>query len=87
MAGVSIPMLFKDLTGGERRAEVRGTTLGEVVRALEALYPGIEARIRDGDKLSPTVALVVDGRIASAGLSTPVDSDSQVNILPSLGGG
>lgn len=87
MAKVAIPMLLCEFTGGVRAAEVEGVTLGEIVAGLERLFPGIEARIHDRGKLSPTLAFTVDGRIALAGLATPVGPQSQVVILPSMGGG
>ena len=87
MATVSLPLLLENVTGGARQAEVAGATLAEIVAALEAVHPGIEARIRHGDKISPTLAFTVDGKIAARGLSTPVGPQSQVNILPAFGGG
>lgn len=87
MATVSIPLLLEGLTGGARQAEVAGATLEEVVAALDVAYPGIGARIRDGEKLSPSLAFVIDGKIASRGLATPVGPESQVSILPAFGGG
>jgi len=87
MATVSIPLLLRDVTGGARRADVAGSTLSEIIAALDAIHPGIEAKIRDGDKLSPTLAVTVDGKIASQGLATPIRSDSEVCLLPSFGGG
>ncbi len=87
MATVSIPLLLNDVTGGSRHAEVAGATLAEIIAALDTIHPGIEARILDGRKISPNLALVVDGRIAGEGLATPVAEDSQVNILPAFGGG
>ena len=36
---------------------------------------------------NPTVALVVDGKIAAEGLATPVGPSSRVNVLPAFGGG
>ena len=87
MAKVSIPLLLKDVTGGARQAEVAGATLAEIITALDALHPGIEARIRDGERISPGLALTVDGRIATRGLDTPVGPLSQVSILPAFGGG
>lgn len=87
MATVSIPLLFKDVTGGARRAEVDGSTLAEIIAALDAVHPGIGARICDGDKISPTVAFTVDGKIAAGGLATPVGPASEICMLPSFGGG
>jgi len=87
MATVSIPLLFKDLTGGVRKAEVEGATLAELVAALEAIYPGLGAKIHSDGKISPNVALTVDGKIAAAGLATPVGPQAEVCILPAFGGG
>lgn len=87
MAVVSIPLLLCELTGGDRKAEVAGDTVGEVIAALDRLYPGIEAGIRDGERIRPHVALTVDGKIALQGLATPVRPHSEVAILPSMGGG
>lgn len=87
MATVSIPLLLKDHTGGARRAEVDGGTLAEIIAALDAIHPGIQSRIHDGQKISPNLAFVVDGKIATGGLATPVGPQSQVNILPAFGGG
>jgi molybdopterin converting factor small subunit len=87
MASVSIPLLLTEWTGGDRRAVVAGRTLGEIVAALDRLYPGIEARIHDGGRISPSLAFTVDGRIALESLDTPVGPQSDVHILPSMGGG
>jgi hypothetical protein len=87
MATVTIPLLFSDVTGGARRADVRGATLAEILAALDEIHPGIEARLSDGERIRPIVAFTVDGKIATAGLATPVRPDSEVCLLPSFGGG
>lgn len=87
MATVTVPLLLKDVTGGARRAEVPGATLAEIIRALDRIHPGIEARIFSGGKLNPNLAFTVDGAIATQGLATPVGPQSEVSILPTFGGG
>ena len=87
MASVTIPLLLKDVTGGARQAEVQGTTLAEIISALDVLHPGIQARVHDGENLSPNLGFVVDGKLATRGLDTPVGPQSEVNILPAFGGG
>ena len=87
MATVTIPLLFSDVTGGARRADVEGATLAEIVAALDKIHPGMESRVRDGDRIRPIVAFTVDGKIATEGLATPVHPDSEVCLLPSFGGG
>jgi sulfur-carrier protein len=87
MATVVIPLLLTDFTDGRRSADVSGSTLWEIVAALEGLHPGIGGRIVENGQISPTVAITVDGKIAAGGLDTPVGTDSEVRLLPSLGGG
>lgn len=87
MATVTIPLLLKEVTGGARRAEVAGQTLGEIIRALDRVHPGIEGRILSDGKVLPYVTFTVDGAIASRGLATPVGPESEVSILPTMGGG
>lgn len=80
-------MLLKDVTGGLRRAEVPGATVGEVIAELDRRHPGFKQRVCNGDRLSPIVAVTVDGQIARDGLATAVRADSEVCFLPSFGGG
>ncbi|MEE8451527.1 MAG: MoaD/ThiS family protein [Thermoguttaceae bacterium] len=87
MAKVTIPLLLKDVTDGAREAEVDGATLREVVAALDVVYPGIGRRICEGEKISPNLAIVVDGKIAAEGLSTQVGPEAHVALLPAFGGG
>ncbi len=87
MATVTLPLLLKDVTGGARRAEVSGNSLAEVLRALDRIYPGIEQQIQSDGKILPYVTLTIDGVIAAQGLKSPVGPQSEVCILPSMGGG
>jgi molybdopterin converting factor small subunit len=87
MATIKIPLLLKDLTGGARQVEVTGATLAEIIGALDAIYPGIEGRMVNGQRISPHLAFVVDGKLAAQGLATPIRPDSRVSILPAFGGG
>jgi len=87
MARVSVPLLFHDLTGGNRHVEVPGSTVAEVIAELDKVYPGLQDRLRNGDRIAPIVAVTVDGKIAAQGLATPVGPESEVALLPSFGGG
>jgi hypothetical protein len=87
MAIVTIPRLLTDASGGTRRAEVSGANLAEIIRAWDRLYPGIERRILDDDKILPYVMFTIDGAIAAQGLASAVGPQSEVRILPSMGGG
>lgn len=87
MVKVLLPRFLQDVTGGERETTVAGRTLGEVFDALECRYPGIGARIREGDAVAPVVVPTIDGVAAAEGLRTAVPEQSEVCLLPSFGGG
>ena len=87
MAQVWIPPLMRDLTGGRGRVSVPGETVGEVVAALDASFPGIEARLCEGGRLKPGIAANVDGRAARMGLLAAVGEESEVQFLPAMAGG
>lgn len=87
MARLHIPPLMRDLTDGQAQVEVPGRTVGEVIAALDAAYPGARARLCEGDALLPTLALWVDGRTARRGLAQPVQATSEIRFLPHIEGG
>ena len=87
MATVTLPLLLKDVTGGARRTQVSGSTLAEILGALDRIFPGIQQRIQSDGKILPYVILTIDGAVAAQGLSSPVGPQSEVSILPSMGGG
>ncbi len=87
MATVTIPLLFKDVTDGTRRVEAPGRNLAEIIRALDRIFPGMESRILRDGQILPYVMITVDGAVARHGLETPVRPESEVCILPTMGGG
>jgi sulfur-carrier protein len=87
MAVVWIPSLLRDVTRGQETVQVSGRTVREVVANLEQLYPGIQARLCEGDGLRPGLAVAVDSLHARLGMLQPVAEDSEVHFLPALAGG
>jgi molybdopterin converting factor small subunit len=87
MAKVILPSLFGDTTGGVRHVVAPGGTVGEVIDALDRTHPGLGERIRREGRLVSYLAVTVDGKIATAGLATPVGSESEVAVLFNMGGG
>jgi len=87
MATVTIPLLFKNLTGGTRKTQVDAATVGDIIAGLERRFPGLAAELVEDGRVVVNLAIVVDGRIAADGLATSVRPDSRVNILPAFGGG
>lgn len=87
MAEVWIPSLLRPLVGGQEVVKAEGRTLGEVIAALDGVYPGIAARLCEGDELAPHLTAWIDGRPARRGLREPVGAASHVQFLPTMGGG
>jgi sulfur-carrier protein len=87
MASVWIPGLLQDLTGGAQRVSVPGSTLSEVIDALDAAYPGIRARLLDEERLRPSIAVAVDGQISHLRLRHKLAESSEVHFLPAISGG
>jgi molybdopterin converting factor small subunit len=87
MATVWITSLMRDLTKGQDRVEVSGRTVGAVIDHLEERFPGVAERLCTGDKLDPSITVVVDGVANPLGLAAPVPADSEIHFLPIIGGG
>ncbi len=68
-------------TGGAREFEVEGETVRAAIRALDARYPGL------ADFLQARAAVAIDGIIHQRGWMQPIGPDSDVVLLPRIGGG
>ena len=92
MSGVTIriPTQLRTLTGGAGEVVVEGSTVAEVLKALESAHPGFAERIFDeSGSLRRFVNVFVaeeDVRFLD-GLETPVESGQTVSIVPAVAGG
>jgi molybdopterin converting factor small subunit len=77
---------MRDLAGGQESVEAPGQTVGQVI-ALERAYPGLQARLCEGDRLDPAIVAHVDGKVARLGLSETVEERSEIHFLPAIAGG
>jgi molybdopterin synthase sulfur carrier subunit len=84
---VGIPSLLRDLTDGERSLLIEGETIREVIDHLDQLYPGLKARLCDGDRLRPSIAIVVDGHTSTLKLRHRLRESSEVHFVISISGG
>jgi len=67
-------------------AQVEGGTVADVVRALDARWPGVADRVLEpGPAIRRHINVFVDGEPAD--LSTPVPTDSVVHVIPAVAGG
>jgi molybdopterin converting factor small subunit len=87
---VRIPSQLRTLTGGSSEVAVDGATVGEVLKGLDAAYPGFEGRLFDErGKLRRFVNVFVaeeDVRFLQ-GLETPLDAGATLSIVPAVAGG
>jgi molybdopterin synthase sulfur carrier subunit len=87
MPVVWIPPLLRELTGGRESVSVPGATVRQIIDHLEVTYPGIRARLCDGDRLRPGLSVVVDGKLSRRGLGQPLTEASEVHFVPAVSGG
>ncbi len=87
MATVFVPPQLRDVTGGADRIEASGATVREVIDEFEARFPGIAARLLDGEHLAAGLAVSIDGTLSNRGLQAAIGKDSELHFLPALGGG
>ena len=87
MAVVYIPSLLRDLTHGTETVRLSGEDVRQIITALNETYPGIRDRLCDANGLRRSIAIAVDGQIASLGWLEPVQETSEVHILPAISGG
>jgi molybdopterin synthase sulfur carrier subunit len=87
---VNLPTVLRPHAGGERTVAVDGATVGEVLTALVARYPGMAGQVIDGSgALHKFVNVYInddDVRYLS-GVDTPVAASDELSILPAVAGG
>jgi molybdopterin converting factor small subunit len=84
---VGIPSLLRDLTNGQRSLVIGGDTIRDVIDNLDILYPGLKERLCDGDRLRPSIAIVVDGHTSTLKLRERLQESSEVHFVISISGG
>jgi sulfur-carrier protein len=90
MATVHLPSALAGHSGGQRRVEVAGTTVGKVLAALGQAHPGVGQRVLDEQgTLRRHVNVFVNGESIRYldGAETPVGDADEVWILPAVSGG
>ena len=87
---VRIPTPLRRLTKGEDKVSVDGASLGEIVNALEAKYPGIKDRLcDDAGALRNFVNIYINGEDVRFldGLITVISDGDEISVVPAVAGG
>lgn len=88
MAVLHVPAPLRALCGGCDRIEAEGDTLRAVFASIGESHPELTDRILDDRGLRPTMAVAIDGSILEqSGLTEPVQADTEIYLVPPLGGG
>ncbi len=87
MATVLLPRsLLALFPGADRRHEVTGQSVADVLTALDATIPGLRDRLVEaGPRLRPHINVFVDG--LPADLTTQVTARAVVHVIPAVSGG
>jgi molybdopterin synthase sulfur carrier subunit len=87
---VRIPTTMRPISGGSSTVSVEGSTLGEVLAALEAAHPGFQERLFDDSgalRKFVNVFVADDDVRYLEGLETKVPAGETVSIMPAVAGG
>ena len=84
---VGVPSLLRDLTNGQKSLSVEGETIQRLIENLEDQYPGIKERLCDGDRLRPSISVIVDGYTSTMKLGQRLHESSEVHFVISISGG
>ena len=68
-------------TGGKSELEVSATTFRRLVLELEERFPGLGRQVEEG------MAVAIDGEIFQDAYSAKFGPDSEVVLIPKIGGG
>lgn len=90
MATIRIPTPLRSYTQNKDEVTAAGATVGEVLKNLDAAYPGIGARLFD-DKGGVRRYVNIfhndeDIRFLKS-LDTPVSDSDKISIIPAIAGG
>ncbi len=87
MADVHLPPTLTPLFPGlPRRVEVEADTVSGALDSLEASWPGLRDRLLEsGPAIRPHIHVYVDKE--RAGLDTPLEERSRVDVIAAISGG
>jgi molybdopterin synthase sulfur carrier subunit len=87
---VRIPTQLRPLAGGQGALPMEGSTVGEVLKALDVAHPGFGERLFDdngGLRRFVNVFLADEDVRFLEGLDTPVADGQTLSIVPAVAGG
>jgi len=84
---IHIPSALRSYTNQQSDVHADGSTLGDVLAALDARYPGFRFRIvTEQDRIRPHIRIFVNDEQAQE-LLAPLDPQDRIYIVCALSGG
>jgi molybdopterin converting factor small subunit len=77
----SMAQSVRELTGGLAQFEVEAGSVRALIAELERRFPGLGAHV------DQHMAIAIDGEIHQDALAEPLAADSEVVLIPRIGGG
>ena len=71
----------RQFADGETEFEVEATTFRKLIRELEQRYPGL------GKQVEESMAVAIDGEIFQDAYAAELKPDSEIYLIPKIGGG
>jgi molybdopterin converting factor small subunit len=68
-------------TGGESEFEIEANTVRRMISELERRFPGL------GRQIDESMAVAIDGEIFQDAYLQPLSPDSEIVLIPKIGGG
>ncbi|MGZ4708479.1 MAG: MoaD/ThiS family protein [Acidimicrobiales bacterium] len=87
---IRVPPVFRTMTSGAAQVDVEGSTIGEVLSALESQHPGFSEKLFDdsGSLVRYVNVFVDDDDVRFMdGLETAVPDGATVSIMQAVAGG
>jgi molybdopterin synthase sulfur carrier subunit len=69
------------MTGGASEFDVEARTVRDLILRLDERYPGL------GEFIDQRMAMAIDGEIHTDAWFSPIGPDSEVYLIPKIGGG
>ena len=74
-------MTARRFTGGESEFEVEADTVRRMITELDRRFPGL------GQQIDESMAVAIDGEIYQDAYMARLDPESEVVLIPKIGGG
>jgi molybdopterin converting factor small subunit len=90
MPNIRVPSVLRSFTGDSAEVGTTATTVRDAIADLDRRYPGIAARVIDGNGgVKPFIRIFVGAEDIGglSGLDTPIGEHDEISIVPAIAGG